>query len=382
MLWKYRVYIEQQLFTCFIGLIVNCGISLCFTADPKMRGLRHPQFLLLSCCLFYIIADAHCWHPFMVRLRRNSVTDVVDRRSIDSSADPNRVSGEGIKNQHSQKKIKRHPWERPPQLLDANGDLMESTRRKGNRKDECGIRSTTLMMSRQARIIGGTEVTYGEEPWQADIRLFRRDSFEHICGGAIISNHLVVTAAHCVQVGETIIFASFSRFSFFYFKCSIINTDLPTIQPAHIHRQPLAARTRSLRALVPSRSYSGASRLPAHQTLFERHCTGPCASQYGGWHHVQRARSAHMLANHNVRRGGDGNIRCNCNSGVAISKTTAHRGGNAVLGVRLGSGTCGRHERRHVGGVAQCVGADTDAGRVREGQWRHTGVHVVRRLVL
>lgn len=75
----------------------------------------------------------------------------------------------------------------------------------------CGTRAQPLLdvigggriRSRQARIIGGREVQYGAVPWQADLRVFRpsgRRHFEHMCGGAIIGRHLVLTAAHCLQV--------------------------------------------------------------------------------------------------------------------------------------------------------------------------------------
>lgn len=104
----------------------------------------------------------------------------------------------------------RRPWIGSPTVVYASSMENFSNNGHGNNRGEteiCGVRSTQLMMrklieasSRRARIIGGTEVFYGEEPWQADIRLFKRNKFEHICGGAIISNHLVVTAAHCVQV--------------------------------------------------------------------------------------------------------------------------------------------------------------------------------------
>lgn len=108
-----------------------------------------------------------------------------------------------------QKKNHR-PWKgTSPNVFASDQQRMQNGGHGNSRGAEiCGVRSTQLMMrklgsggnSRQARIIGGTEVFYGEEPWQADIRLFRGDQFEHICGGAIISNHLIVTAAHCVQV--------------------------------------------------------------------------------------------------------------------------------------------------------------------------------------
>lgn len=103
---------------------------------------------------------------------------------------------------HQSTKKKRRPWKPQPPFVTATGLLKADS-------EGCGIRSPQLLSvrGRQARIIGGAEVSYGAAPWQVDIRLFRGDQFEHICGGAIISNHLVVTAAHCVQVNKRYVFS-------------------------------------------------------------------------------------------------------------------------------------------------------------------------------
>ncbi|XP_054711546.1 trypsin-1-like [Uloborus diversus] len=54
---------------------------------------------------------------------------------------------------------------------------------------QCGIAQMRL----QKRIIGGTDATYGEFPWQAHIKLNRQQ-----CGGVLLNNYYVLTAAHCI----------------------------------------------------------------------------------------------------------------------------------------------------------------------------------------
>ncbi|XP_045582265.2 serine protease 30 isoform X2 [Procambarus clarkii] len=51
------------------------------------------------------------------------------------------------------------------------------------------------------RIVGGAVATYGSNPWQVMIEVYRRgEGFTHHCGGAIISSSHIITAAHCLQV--------------------------------------------------------------------------------------------------------------------------------------------------------------------------------------
>lgn len=46
-----------------------------------------------------------------------------------------------------------------------------------------------------SRIVGGDETTIEENPWQVSIQLLGL----HSCGGSIISQNTIVTAAHCVD---------------------------------------------------------------------------------------------------------------------------------------------------------------------------------------
>lgn len=49
----------------------------------------------------------------------------------------------------------------------------------------------------QSRVIGGRDAKYGEFPHMASIKDY--SSMEHFCGGAIISDKHILTAAHCLQ---------------------------------------------------------------------------------------------------------------------------------------------------------------------------------------
>lgn len=45
------------------------------------------------------------------------------------------------------------------------------------------------------RIVGGTEMDITDAPYQVSLQRFNR----HFCGGSIISNKWVLTAAHCTE---------------------------------------------------------------------------------------------------------------------------------------------------------------------------------------
>ncbi|XP_018494399.1 proclotting enzyme [Galendromus occidentalis] len=52
------------------------------------------------------------------------------------------------------------------------------------------------------RIVGGTEARVGDYPWMAAIYYNQQNSWLQACGGALVSNLHVVTAAHCVVAGS------------------------------------------------------------------------------------------------------------------------------------------------------------------------------------
>lgn len=71
-----------------------------------------------------------------------------------------------------------------------------------NTKNVCGTRSIRHYPRRNGKIVGGSVAPYGAYPWQVEIQIFNVDKnvYEHHCGGAIVGDRLILTAAHCIYV--------------------------------------------------------------------------------------------------------------------------------------------------------------------------------------
>ncbi|UJR27992.1 hypothetical protein I4U23_009250 [Adineta vaga] len=62
-------------------------------------------------------------------------------------------------------------------------------------KDTCGLRPLITAPNASSRIVGGKVSTRGDWPWQISMQR----NGNHICGGSLINDQWIVTAAHCVS---------------------------------------------------------------------------------------------------------------------------------------------------------------------------------------
>lgn len=64
---------------------------------------------------------------------------------------------------------------------------------------ECGERVLVDMIS-GPRIVGGHDAQLGAWPWQVSLQVYQYGvGFKHLCGGSLIDEYSVLTAAHCAR---------------------------------------------------------------------------------------------------------------------------------------------------------------------------------------
>ncbi|XP_059181148.1 chymotrypsin-like protease CTRL-1 [Centropristis striata] len=66
----------------------------------------------------------------------------------------------------------------------------------GSKAQECGV--APLNTKGDTRIVGGENATAGSWPWQVSMHFSSAGFNSHICGGTLISDQWVLTAAHCI----------------------------------------------------------------------------------------------------------------------------------------------------------------------------------------
>ncbi|XP_061471261.1 transmembrane protease serine 9-like isoform X2 [Rhineura floridana] len=65
---------------------------------------------------------------------------------------------------------------------------------------DCGTRPLEDEMTTWIRIVGGRDAQPGSWPWQVSLQVYRFGvGYHHTCGGSLINNNSVLTAAHCIK---------------------------------------------------------------------------------------------------------------------------------------------------------------------------------------
>ena len=67
--------------------------------------------------------------------------------------------------------------------------------------DDCGLNKYNNIVQFGAGIVGGIDALINQYPWIVRVIARSGDQWYYICGGTIISENYVLTAAHCIDAG-------------------------------------------------------------------------------------------------------------------------------------------------------------------------------------
>ncbi|KAF7246934.1 Transmembrane protease serine 12 [Varanus komodoensis] len=85
-------------------------------------------------------------------------------------------------------------------LRSAGEALLREPSMKEIRRVDCGTRPFVDEISAGNRIIGGHDAQPGAWPWQVSLQVYHFGvGYYHVCGGSLITNNSVLTAAHCIK---------------------------------------------------------------------------------------------------------------------------------------------------------------------------------------